>query len=165
MRMTLRIFVTLFFLCLAVRAEAAMVRVIEVLDGRTIVVDRGGSRTNVTLAGIAITDPTGARTLLEWALARTWVMLEEQKGGGAFVYRSPDALFLNQELVLRGFARATMTGVEPVSHVPITYLGQLNLSGTQPMVEAPATAKPRSGSGTRRRSPAKPPRSARRGGS
>lgn len=164
--MTLRLFFTLLFLSLALRAEAAMLRVVEVFDGRTIVVDRGGVRTPITLAGITVTDETAARTLLEWSLASAWVMVEEQpRNSGAFVYRSPDALFLNRELVLRGFARATMAGVEPEQRVPVTYLGQLNPAGARPVVDAPASAKPRSGSGTRRRSPAKPPRSARRGGS
>ncbi|HYI13171.1 MAG TPA: hypothetical protein VEK57_29255 [Thermoanaerobaculia bacterium] len=160
-----RFLLTLLFLCLALRAEAAMVRVLEVVDGRTIVIDRAGSRATVTLAGIALTDEAAARTLLEWTLASTWVMLEEQPNGGAFVYRSPDALFLNRELVLRGFARATLRGVEPEQRVPVTYLGQLRPSGPPPAVEAPAAPKRRSGSGTRRRSPAAPSRSTRRGGS
>jgi hypothetical protein len=120
--------VTLF---IALRAEGAMVRVTAVENGRTLVVERNGKTERVTLAGVTITDETSARTMLEWTLTSRWVSLEET-AGGQLVYRSPDALFVNRELVLRGFARATLPGIEPTSHVPVTYLGTLDLPGTRP---------------------------------
>jgi endonuclease YncB( thermonuclease family) len=122
-----RIFFSLITLCVSicvsVRLEAAMVRVVGVVDGQTLVVEREGVATHVKLAGITITDDDGARSLMKWTLGSSWVMLEEQPDGGHFVYRSPDALFINRELVARGFARATLPAIEPHSHVVITYLG------------------------------------------
>jgi hypothetical protein len=115
--------VTLF---IALRAEGAMVRVTAVENARTLVVERNGKAERLTLAGVAITDEASARAMLEWTLVSRWVSLEEASGG-YFVYRSPDALFVNRELVLRSFARATLPGIEPVSHVPVTYLGTLDL--------------------------------------
>ena len=160
--MTHRIFTIVLFVLFASQAEAAMYRVLEVVDGKTIVVERAGARKTVTLAGVALVDEAEARTLLEWTLASAWVMLEEQRGG-CFVYRTPDAMFLNRELVLRGYARATLPGVEPPQTVPVTYLGQLRPSGEPPaMTGQRAAPKPRTGSGTRRRSPNRPSRSPRR---
>jgi hypothetical protein len=124
--MTYRIFFLVSFLfsfLFASRLEASMVRVIDVIDGHTIVVERAGARENATLAGLAITDEDGARALLQWTVANAWVMLDEQPGGGHFVYRSPDALFVNRELVQRGLARATLPSIEATSHVVVTYLG------------------------------------------
>lgn len=120
-------------LFIALRAEGAMVRVTAVENGRTLLVERNGKPERVTLAGVAITDEASARTMLEWTLVSRWVSLEETSGGH-FVYRSPDALFANRELVLRRFARATLPGIEPVSHVPVTYLGTLDLPAPSPAV-------------------------------
>jgi hypothetical protein len=120
---------TFFF---ALRAEAAMVRVTAVENGRTLIVDRHGKSERVTLAGVAITNEASARAMLEWTLVSRWVSLEETSGGH-LVYRSPDALFVNRELVLRRFARATVPGIEPVSHVPVTYLGTLDLPAPSPV--------------------------------
>lgn len=100
-----------------------MVRFIEVADGQTIIIDRDGVALHVKLAGIDVIDEEGARTMLKWTLRSTWVLLEKQPGGGHFVYRSPDAMFINRELVTRGFARATLPAIEPETHVVITYLG------------------------------------------
>lgn len=155
--MTLRILFYSFSLLAVLRLDAGMVRVTAVTDGRTIVVEREGKPLTVTLAGIELTDHAGARALLQWTLVSQWVMLEEQQGGGAFVYRSPDALFLNRELVARGMARATLANIEPPRQVPVTYLGTLRGLG----VRTPASA---AGSGSAPSSPtrAKPPRSRRR---
>jgi hypothetical protein len=160
--MTHRIFAIVLFVLVATHAEGAMYRVLEVVDGRTIVVDRAGARATVILAGVDLVDEDAARALLDWTLASAWVMLEKQPGG-CFVYRTPDAMFLNRELVLRGYARSTLPGVEPPQTVPVTYLGQLRPSAGAPtMTEQRAAPKPKSGSGTRRRSPARPSRSPRR---
>ncbi|MDQ3281260.1 MAG: hypothetical protein M3Q69_07585 [Acidobacteriota bacterium] len=157
MHKQIAIILATFFL--SIRAHAGMVRVVTVENGNTITVEREGVRSSVTLAGITITDEAAAKSLLEWTITATWVMAEPVRGG-AFIYRSPDALFLNRELVTRGFARATMHGIEPESHVPVTYLGTLNLPAP-PLVTPPrartAPEPPRgSGSATRRRSQASP---------
>lgn len=145
------------------RLEAAMVRVTGVADGQTLVVDRGGVAVQVKLAGLDIVDHAGARSLLRWTVGATagssWVMLEEQAGGGYLVYRSPDALFVNRELVARGFARATLPAVEPQSNVVVTFLGTLYAPGPPP-----AKSPTAGGTGSERpsRAPARPSPSRRR---
>lgn len=113
------------FCLFAATAQAAeMVRVTEVIDGRTIVVSPGRT---VRLAGVEITHAVGARELLTWTLHNAWVLLEPPPRAvddGKLVYRSPDAMLINRELVLRGYARATLPGIEPVNRVTMVYLGE-----------------------------------------
>jgi hypothetical protein len=156
------IFFSLITLFAPICLEAAMVRVVGVADGQTLVIDRAGVSVNVKLAGITVTDHEGARSLLRWTVGSSWVMLEQQPGGGHFVYRSPDALFINRELVARGFARATMQAIEPETHVVVTYLGTMFAPAA---VRRPAVRNPTaSGTGSARssRSPARPSPSRRR---
>lgn len=136
-----------------------MVRVIGVTDGQTLVVDRGGVAVSIKLAGLDIVDHTGARSLLRWTVGTSWVMLEEQPGGGHLVYRSPDGLFVNRELVARGFARATLPVIEPPSHVVVTYLGTLYAPGPPPAKSPTASG---TGSARSSRGPARPSPSRRR---
>ena len=151
----------------ALRADAAMVRVVGIENGQTLLVERSGVRERVTLAGVTITDESAARTLLEWTLASRWISIEEAPGG-RLAYRSPDALFVNRELVLRGYARATLPDIEPQPTVPVTYLGTLNL-GLPRASAAPAPTRVRTerasgtGSGRTRRSPGAPSPRRRRG--
>lgn len=167
--MTYRIFFFLISLSLVLRLDASMVRVIGVADGQTLVVERGGTEMQVKLAGIRITDDDSARSLMQWTLVSTWVMLEEQPGG-FFVYRSPDALFVNRELVARGFARATLPSIEPSQHVVVTYLGTIetDVSGARrrgaELREGSAKSPTVRGtdSGAKRPAPAKPSRPRRR---
>ncbi|HEX8171724.1 MAG TPA: hypothetical protein VF824_14400 [Thermoanaerobaculia bacterium] len=133
-----------------VMLHAAMLRVAGIENGATLLVERDGAIQRVMLGGVAITDELHARELLRWAVGASWVLLEDDGRGAALVYRSPDALFVNRELVLRGYARATAPGIEPEHRLAVTYLGEVN-----PPATSPATA-PRSGSGTSRRSPAPP---------
>lgn len=126
----MKFFFSLLSLFLVLRAEAALVRVTSVVDAHTLIVDRAGVAETIRLAGITITDADGARTLLEWTLVYKWVMLEPQSGGGCFVYRSPDALFVNRELVTRGFATAALPAIEPQQHVVVTYLGTMRATKT-----------------------------------
>jgi len=158
-RMIKSILFSLITLLVSFRLDAAMVRVTGVTDGQTLVVDRGGVVVPIKLAGLDIVDHAGARSLLRWTVGTSWVMLEEQPGGGYLVYRSPDALFVNRELVARGFARATLPAIEPQSHVVVTYLGTLYAPGPPP-ARSPAA----SGTGSERssRSPARPSPSRRR---
>ncbi|HEX7808275.1 MAG TPA: hypothetical protein VF608_06120, partial [Thermoanaerobaculia bacterium] len=67
-----RIILFLLLLCLAVSAEAAMVRVVEVTNGRTLVVEANGVRGTIQLSGIEITDEVQARALLQWTLANSF---------------------------------------------------------------------------------------------
>lgn len=154
--MTVRILFFLVSLWLGLRLDASMVRVLGVVDGQTLVVERGGVQVQAKLAGLALTDEPGARALMQWTLVSKWVMLDQQPGGGFYVYRSPDALFVNRELVARGFARATLPTIEPPQHVVVTYLGTLH-GGT---ARTPSAAG--SGSGKTGPAPAKPSRSGRR---
>lgn len=125
-----------------------MVRVIDIPDAHTLVVERNGNRETLTLQGIVITDEAQAAQLLHWTLRDAWVLADQ-----GLVYRSPDALFLNRELVTRGYARATQPGIEPESHLVVTYLGELN----QPWPSQLSGIGPQSRSGTYRRSSAPPP--------
>jgi len=143
----------LFAICL----DAEMVRVIDVQDGRTIVIERNGSREAIRLAGIAVVDETRASDLLRWNLVSTWVLLEPHASGGHLAFRSPDALFVNRELVLRGYARATERGIEPERNLNVTYLGEVD-----PPVPPLTSTEQKKGSGTSRRSTARPSRETRR---
>ena len=157
----MRVISILVFLVAALRADAAMVRVLSVEDGRTITIDRGGVKEKVRLAGVEVVDEVRAHDLLQWTCAGAWVMLEPAQSGEFLVYRSPDALFLNRELVLRGFARSTMPGLEPDLRPPSRYLGELNLPPRPKERETTTTARPaRTGSGTSRRSTTSPSRRA-----
>ena len=160
-QMTHRFFFLVFSLVFVARVNAALVRVIDVVDGRTLVIERRGVAVTVQLAGIALIDDNAARTMMKWTLVSNWVMLEAQPDGGHFVYRSPDALFVNRELVLRGFARATLPAIEPVQHVIVTYLGTMNVGTNAPK----ARAARENGSGSTPPRPARPsrPRRARAG--
>ncbi len=173
-KMTHRIVLFLVLLCLAMRAEAAMVLVVEVADGRTLVVDRNGQRERLRLAGVEITNEVHARALLQWTLAGSWAMVEP-RGDGYFVYRSPDALFINRELVQRGFARATRTDVDPQPAAMVTYLGivqpmnpqateksKATRTTTRSRRGASATAPPKTNSGTSRRPSRSPSPSSRK---
>jgi hypothetical protein len=157
-----RILFSLITLFAPICLEAAMVRVVGVADAQTLVIDRAGVAVNIKLAGITVTDHEGARSLLRWTVGSSWVMLDEQPDGGHFVYRSPDALFINRELVARGFARATLQAIEPETHVVVTYLGTMFAPDINR--RPPARNPTASGTGNARssRSPARPSPSRRR---
>lgn len=147
-----------------------MARVTAIRDGRTIEADLGGKREVLTLAGVEVIDELRASELLRWTIGSSWVMAE-RSGDGWRVYRSPDALFVNAELVLRGFARPTAPGIVQAPQAMVTYLGELNLQAPEKKASSPKTAAPKkepagkkvsppsrrqSGSGTSRRSTAPP---------
>jgi hypothetical protein len=151
-------------LSLSVSLDAApMARVLAVANGHSLLIERAGTQTTIELAGVVITDEPGSRALLEWTLALNWVLLEKQSDGGYFVYRTPDALFINPELVTRGLARATMDVVATPTHVIVTYLGTIDPNALPPRAPVPKLRKtpaPETGSGTNR--PKKAPPSRRR---
>lgn len=136
--------------------QGEMLHVVEVVDGRTLAVERAGKREIIRLAGIAIEPQREleARELLRWSVGTAWI-LAEPLGEGHLVYRSPDALFVNRELVGRGYARATLPGIEPSNRVEVVYLGQFDPG---PIIQEPER---KSGSDTSRRPKAAPRRSSR----
>ena len=73
-----------------------MVRVVDVIDARTLVIDDGGRRSNVHLAGVelAADDVAPATEYLRGLTVGMWVLVDD----GAFVYRSPDGLYVNGEM-------------------------------------------------------------------
>lgn len=76
-------------------AAASMVRVVEVTDARTIVVDDAGRRSTVHLAGIELADDdtAPAAQYLRGLTLGMWVLVD-----GNFIYRSPDGLYINGEM-------------------------------------------------------------------
>jgi hypothetical protein len=107
-------------------ADAGMVRIVSIESGRTLIIDSSGHRELVTLAGIEITDEVAARELLKWTLLERWALIERDSSGTVRLWRSPDSLFVNRELVSRGCARATQPGILPANGLMVTYLGTIN---------------------------------------
>ncbi|HKS22486.1 MAG TPA: hypothetical protein VJZ76_06800 [Thermoanaerobaculia bacterium] len=98
-----------------------MVRVGRVLDSRTIVVDGG---TVVRLRGVDIppADEAMAADYLRSILTNAWVLVEE----GGDVYRSPDALFVNGQMIMHAYRGASK----------MTYLGE-SMPGQRTTTTAP----------------------------
>jgi len=100
------VFSILVFSATALSA-APMVRVIDVKDARTLVVDRGGVRTEVRLGDVIIPpgEDAAAIEFLRTKAVEHYVMLENGAHGDTYVYRSPDALFINGELLRRAYLK------------------------------------------------------------
>lgn len=90
-----------------------MVRVLDVVDGRTmVVIDEAGKHSTVVLGNVAVADDESAAATahLRRLVLGQWVLVES----GGFVYRSPDALFVNAEMSRRpwrGVPRFVYLGV------------------------------------------------------
>lgn len=162
----MKLTLTILFLSTTLVARAEMLRVVAVENARTLVVERNGAREHVTLAGVSVTDEARATQLLRWTVGTSWVLVERHAGGGHLVWRSPDALLVNRELVVRGYARATLHEIDVPSNVIVTYLGEIDppatsvaprrrSSGTSP--HPSASPKPET------RAPKPPRRSPRKG--
>ncbi len=84
---------------------APLVRVVGIANVRTIVVDRNGVAANVTLAGVVVApgDEAAAVEYLRAALIGSWVLVETNARGESYVYRSPDASFVNGTLTRREY--------------------------------------------------------------
>ncbi|HEX7708948.1 MAG TPA: hypothetical protein VF701_21000 [Thermoanaerobaculia bacterium] len=131
----------LFVLALSTPLQARMLRVVAVENGRTITaVDRDGNQHSIRLAGVAVESEVSARELLRWTLDSAWVLVENT-ADGYLVWRSPDALFVNRELVLRGYATATLPGILPEPGASVTYLGTINPSGPQAAAKQTTASK------------------------
>ena len=104
------LFAALAFSFLALPLSGAtMVRVGRVIDSRTIVVDGGAT---VTLRGVDIApaDEAMAADYLRSILTNAWVLVEN----GGDVYRSPDALYVNGQMITHAYRSASK----------MTYLGE-----------------------------------------
>ena len=108
----------MFLIAVSLHASP-MVHVVRIAGPSSIVVEHDGVSSEVQLGGIEITDPTKAFAYLSWTIGSSWVMVEEGR-----VYRSPDALLINDDLVRKGFARSTSATV--VTRTPAVYLGELD---------------------------------------
>jgi|ERR1051326_2575149 hypothetical protein len=108
------------FLAFSLSLSASpMLRVVAVKDARTIVVDNRGVATDVTLAQVIVPphEEEAAAAYLRQSLVNSWVMIESDARGGSFVYRSPDAMFVNGALAQRVYANG--------GGVAMTYVGEV----------------------------------------
>lgn len=132
-------FLAFVFLFLGFSLSAGMVRVIEVVDGRTIVVDDNGRHTTITLGGVAFAgeESAEAAAYLRRLVLRQWVLVEP----GGFVYRSPDALLVNGDM-----SRHPWRGVPRFVYLGIVDPGTGSGRAKAPAKPAakPPTAKPQS---------------------
>jgi len=98
-------FFSVLFLTASCLFAAPMVRVIDVKDARTLIVDRAGIAGEVRLGDVVIPpgEETTAVDFLRATLVQHYVMVESNSRGEAYVYRSPDALFINGELLRRAY--------------------------------------------------------------
>jgi hypothetical protein len=139
-------FFAIFVYCLFALPISAgtMVRVARVIDSRTIVLDGGAT---VTLRGVDIpaADEAIAADYLRSILGNNWVLVEN----GGDVYRSPDALYVNGQLLIHAYRGAAR----------MTYLGE---SMPAPRAHAPAPA-PRATAPLRNAPPRRAPHRAQRG--
>jgi endonuclease YncB( thermonuclease family) len=110
-----------FLFAAAASAAPPMVRVLRVVDGRTLAVATATGETLITLAGIDLPwvdqNPGGrshAAEFLHTSLAGKWVMIERDASPAPstatpvyWVYRSPDGLDVSREVIRRGLAVLT----------------------------------------------------------
>ena len=96
-----RFFALLVFSLIALPAHPAMVRVARVTGSRTIVLDGGAT---VTLRGVEVPaeEEEEAATYLRGLIGSAYVLIEH----GGDVYRSPDALFVNGEMIMHAWQHA-----------------------------------------------------------
>ena len=140
-----RFFAMLVFCLVALPIGAGtMVRVARVIDSRTIVLDGGAT---VTLRGVDVApaDEAMAAGYLRSILGNNWVLVEN----GGDVYRSPDALYVNGQLITHAYRGAAR----------MTYLGE-SMPGPRGHSVAPA---PRPTPVVRKAPPRRAPRRAQRG--
>lgn len=98
-RLTISIVMTL---CVFPVFGAGMARVVDVVDGHTVVVEENRARATVHLAGVAVPpdEDVAAAQYLRRTMSSGWVLIErDSRSGEAWLYRSPDGLFINGELM------------------------------------------------------------------
>jgi len=138
-------FFAIFVFCLFALPSGAgtMVRVARVIDSRTIVLDGGKT---VSLRGVDIppADEAMAADYLRSLLCNGWVLVEDGD-----VYRSPDALYVNGQLITHAYRGAAR----------MTYLGE-SMPGPAGRSAAPV---PRATPAVRKAPPRRAPHRAQRG--
>ena len=99
------LFFPVFILSASSLFAAPMVRVTGVKDAKTLIVDRAGVAGEVKLGDVVIPpgEETAAIEFLRTKVVERYVMIEANASGEAYVYRSPDALFINGELLRRAY--------------------------------------------------------------
>lgn len=130
---------------------AAMSRVVEIRDSRTVVVQTDGVDVVTELRDVAVPkdDEPAALEYLRRTLDGRWVYAEDGD-----VYRSPDGLHVNDAMRRRAWLGATYLGelAFPASGRSMTHvLGSSAAPPKKPSNRAAAKSRPR----TRTRSPAK----------
>jgi hypothetical protein len=133
---------SIFILQAAAAFAVPMYRVVDVRDAQTLIIDRNGVAAEVRLAGVLVapSEQPLAVTWLRDTLVSHWAMVENGPDG-AYIYRSPDALYVNGEIARRAYANA---------RTPMVYLGEADpgpqralRTGRSPApVRARATPKP-----------------------
>jgi hypothetical protein len=115
-----------------------MSRVVAVIDSRTIVVEADGARSTVALKGVAVPaeEETAAADFLRRLVSGSWVLVEQGD-----VYRSPDALYVNAEMIRLAWR----------TPANMRYLGQCD---PPPRRTPGAATRPRSKRRSRRAKPA-----------
>lgn len=133
--------------CLA----AAMSRVVEVRDSRTVVVQSNGIAVVIQLREVVVPngDEPAAVEYLRRTLDGRWVYAENGD-----VYRSPDGLYLNDAMRRRAWLGATYIGELAF---PAARRSMTHLLGNSPQAEKPPSkrAKAKSRPRTRSRPPVK----------
>jgi hypothetical protein len=114
-----RLCVLLFFFFPIHMMAAPMMRVVSVRNARTLIVDKRGVAADIVLGQVVIppAEEEAATAYLRAKIVGAWVMVETDAQGQSYVYRSPDALFVNGELARRAYASqstATMVYVGEV---------------------------------------------------
>ena len=109
----------MILVCLSISIASAvfaapMARVVAITDSRTIVVNTNGIRTLIAMSGVTVPadEEVEAAEFLRRTCLNAWVYVENGD-----VYRSPDGLYINEELSRRAWR--TSPGMK--------YLGDLDL--------------------------------------
>lgn len=136
MKKTMKTFAAFLFLTFAIESHGTpMVHVIGVRDSHTIVIDKHGVTAEIKLAQVLVApaDEANAVAWLRESIVNSWVMIETDAQGNSWVYRSPDALFVNGELSRRAY---DFRGAQ------MTYLGEVNPGARRAETSSrPATTK------------------------
>lgn len=127
-----------------------MQRLVRVVDATTVVVERDGLETAVTLAGVDVPPARRAETMA-WLQTMTgsWMLVE-----GGNVYRSPDGAFINAEL-----RRRLAADEAPIAELhPMTILGVAAPGAARATRGSASGAKsaPAKRASTPKRAPARP---------
>ncbi len=124
----------------------------DVPDGHTFTIPLGGKDTTVRLIGVYVPQLPPARAEAHRFLTRLlagesvhivyepdWPMYDRDDRVWAYVYRAPDGLFVNLELIRQGYAR--MSGAGPFEHRRLLRAYELHAQRHQKGVWHPRMAR------------------------